>query len=112
MVINAAGMAFVLALSHALLRQGALLQQAPLQFPRVAYTLAAMLIYVGIFFYYGQLLQRFALSRVYPLYSALSIAFVYAAGAIIFREPMSLRGLLGTSFIVIGVIVVASENQP
>lgn len=111
-IANAVCIAFVLALSHALLRHGALLGQSALQFPRVAYTLAAMLIYVAIFFYYSQLLQRFALSRLYPVYSALSIVFVYVFGTAVFREPLSMRGILGTALIIAGVLVVAGERQP
>lgn len=112
LVFNAIGLAFVLALSHALLRHGATLQQGPIEYPRVAYTLAALLIYVALFLYYSQLLQRFALSRLYPVYTALSIVFVYAAGAIVFREPISLRGIVGTLIIIVGVFVVAGENRP
>jgi len=111
LIVNAVGIALVLAISHALLRHGSMLQQAPLEYPRVAYTAAAMLIYVGIFFYYGQLLQRFALSRLYPVYAALSITFVYAAGAVLYREPVTVRGLVGSLLIIIGVLVVASENS-
>jgi small multidrug resistance pump len=108
--VNAVGIAFVLAISHALLRHGATLGQQALAFPRIAYTLAAMLIYVAIFFYYSQLLQRFALSRLYPVYSALSIVFVYAFGTLFFREPLTPRGLLGTALIVIGVLIVAERQ--
>ena len=111
LIFNAVGLALVLAFSHALLRHGAMLQQTPLEYPRVAYTFAAMLIYVALFLYYSHLLQRFALSRLYPLYTALSIVFVYAAGGILFREPVSLRGLVGTCLIVAGVLVVAGESQ-
>ena len=111
LVVNAIGLAIVLALSHGLLRYGASLQQGVLEYPRVAYTLVAMLIYVGLFFYYGQLLQRFALSRLYPIYSALSIVFVYFAGALVFREDISLRGLIGTFLIIAGVLVVAGEGR-
>jgi multidrug transporter EmrE-like cation transporter len=112
MTANAVGIAFILAISHALLRHGAALGQEPLEFPRIAYTLAAMLIYVAIFFYYSQLLQRFALSRLYPIYSALSIVFVYVFGTLFFREPLSLRGLFGTALVITGVLVVAADRQP
>ena len=109
--VNAVGLAFILAVSHALLRHGASLGQQPLEFPRVAFTCAAMLIYVALFFYYSQLLQRFAMSRLYPVYSALSIMFVYAFGTLVFREPLTLRGLLGTALIIAGVLVVAGERS-
>jgi multidrug transporter EmrE-like cation transporter len=109
--VNAIGLALVLAFSHVMLRHGALLQQGPLEYPRVAYTTVAMLIYVALFFYYGQLLQRFALSRLYPLYTALSIVCVYAAGAAVFGEPITLRGVLGTLLIVAGVVLVAGESR-
>jgi len=111
LVANAIGLALVLSFSHVMLRHGALLQQGPLEYPRVAYTCVAMLIYVALFFYYGQLLQRFALSRLYPLYTALSIVCVYFAGAFLFREGVTLRGLVGTLLIVAGVILVAGENR-
>jgi len=112
MIANAVGMALVLAISHALLRHGATMDQSILEFPRAAYTIAAILIYVAIFFYYGQLLQRFALSRLYPVYTALSIVFVYAFGTVLFRESLSVRGLVGTALIIAGVLVVAAERQP
>lgn len=108
---NAIGLALVLAFSHVLLRHGALLQQGPLEYPRIAYTFVAMLIYVALFFYYGQLLQRFALSRLYPLYTALSIVCVYVAGIAVFREAITFRGVLGTLLIAIGVIIVAGESR-
>jgi multidrug transporter EmrE-like cation transporter len=111
LVANAIGLALVLSFSHVMLRHGALLQQGPLEYPRVAYTCVAMLIYVALFFYYGQLLQRFALSRLYPLYTALSIVCVYLAGAFLFREGITLRGIVGTLLIVAGVIMVAGESR-
>jgi len=110
-VANAVGLAFILAISHALLRHGATLGQAPFAFPRIAYTAAAMLIYVALFFYYSQLLQRFAMSRLYPIYSGLSILFVYVFGTLLFRESFSFRGLVGTTLIIVGVLAITTEQQ-
>jgi multidrug transporter EmrE-like cation transporter len=111
-LVNAIGLAVTLALSHLLLRYGATMAKGPLEYPRIAFTLTAMLIYVAIFFYYSQLLQRFSLSRLYPVYTALSIVCVYVSGTLFFREPLSLRGLLGTALIIVGVIVVTAERAP
>lgn len=111
MTVNAVALAFVLAMSHALLRHGATLGQQALEFPRVAFTLAAMLIYVAIFFYYSQLLQRFSVSRLYPMYTALSIVFVYASGTLLFRESLTVRGIVGTTLIVAGVFIVAADRH-
>jgi multidrug transporter EmrE-like cation transporter len=111
LIVNAVGLALVLAFSHVMLRHGALLQQGPLEYPRIAYTCVAMLIYVALFFYYGQLLQRFALSRLYPLYTALSIVCIYVTGAFLFREAITLRGVVGTLLIVAGVVMVAGESR-
>jgi small multidrug resistance pump len=112
LVLNAVGLALTLAISHSMLRHAATLPQTPFEFPRVAYTLVALSIYVLLFLYYSQLLQRFALSRLYPLYTALSVVFVYVAGALVFREPISLRSLVGTCLIIAGVLVVTGESRP
>ena len=111
LAINSVAIAFVLAMSHVLLRHAASMEQHVLQFPRLLYTLAAMLIYVAIFVYYSVLLQRFSLSRIYPIYSALSILFVYLSGTILFREEVTVRGAMGTLLIMVGGLVVASDRH-
>ena len=111
LLANAIGLALALSISHVILRFAAAGGQTLLEFPRVAYTAAALAIYVAIFAYYSVLLQRFPLSRLYPVYTALSILFVYAGGISLFKEGVTLRGALGTGLIVLGVAIVAGEHR-
>ncbi len=108
---NALCLAASLAVSHSILRYSAQLDSSLFQLPRLAYVAAALVIYLGIFIYYSHLLERIPISRLYPIYTALSIVLVYVSGVLVFREDVTMRGLIGTLIIVGGVALVAGESS-
>ena len=64
---------------------------------------SAMAIY---FFLTLGLLQKFDLSYLYP-FQGLSVIFISAAAALLLREKLSLRLVLGSLLITIGVVLVS-----
>ncbi len=106
LLAHAVVLASLLALSHGLLRQAASLDTVLWAWPRVGYSVAAMSLYVLIFAYYASLLERMPLSRLYPVYTGLSVVLVYTAGVTWFDESWSARSVAGVVLLVIGVLLV------
>jgi multidrug transporter EmrE-like cation transporter len=105
LVLCSLGLAGALVGSHVLMRHAA--QFAPLSRPWIISNASALAIYVVIFVLYTLLLRRFALSQLYPTYTALSVMGVYAAGVLLFNEPMSPLQVLGLVLVAVGIFLLA-----
>jgi len=110
LLLNSIGLALTLTLSHVLLRKGGLTGDAYISFPRMYYTTSALFLYLLIFLYYGYLLQRFKLSIFYPVYTSLSILFVFTSGIIFFGEGITPRAVSGIILILLGVVLLSSSQ--
>ena len=66
----------------------------------------AVALYAGATLLWVRILTTVPLSRAYP-FAALAFVLVPAAGGLLFHEPITLRYVLGTTLIVIGVAVAA-----
>lgn len=106
LVLHAVLLATLLAGSHALLRYASGLDPSLLSWPRAGYTAVALAIYGVIFVYYAVLLERLPLSKLYPLYTGLSVALVYLAGVALFGEPWTWKTVLGVALLIVGVALV------
>jgi drug/metabolite transporter (DMT)-like permease len=53
-------------------------------------------------------LSRAPLTAVYP-FSALTLTVVYAAGILYFKEPMTLRPLIGVGLVMVGLYFVSTR---
>lgn len=110
LILNSLGLSLTLTLSHVLLRRGGLTGEPFLSFPRLYYTGAALCLYVVIFLYYGYLLQRFRLSVFYPVYTTLSILFVFLSGILFFSEGLTLKSVVGIIFMLVGVVLLSTGS--
>lgn len=106
---TAAALAALLALSHGILKwvaghgHGSFTELLAAYWPQIG---AAVLIYVAIFLWYLQALRTVNLSLLYPLYTGLSVLFVFALGAAVFSEPTSGARIAGCVLIVAGLALV------
>lgn len=110
LLLNSLGLSLTLTLSHVLLRRGGLTGGAFLSFPRLYYTGAALVLYMLIFLYYGYLLQRFRLSVFYPVYTTLSILFVFISGVLFFSEGLTVKAVVGIVFMLVGVVLLSTGS--
>lgn len=73
----------------------------------------ALALYFAVFVLYALVLKRYPLSLVYPTYTALSVILTYAAGIFIFREPPTLRAIIGIALLTVAVgLLSASGPDP
>jgi small multidrug resistance pump len=61
------------------------------------------------FFGYLIALRILPISSLYPIYTALSLALVFAAGIVFFNESISAAKAVGVVLIVLGVILVSGR---
>jgi drug/metabolite transporter (DMT)-like permease len=71
-----------------------------------AYFLVAVSLYVGLTVLWVWILTFTPLSRAYA-FVALAFVLTPMAGAVIFSEPISVRFVIGSAFVVVGLICVA-----
>lgn len=64
-------------------------------------------IYVLIFLYYTYVLSYASISILYPVYTGLSILFVFLIGVVYFKEPYSGQHLLGCLLVVLGIFLMS-----
>ena len=67
----------------------------------------AISVYVFIFFYYAYVLRTVDIAILYPIYTGLSIIFVFLMGIYFFGESTSTWQLLGCGLIMSGIILVS-----
>ena len=67
----------------------------------------AICVYVFIFFYYAYVLRHISINILYPVYTGLSIVFVFSIGVLLFREPYNWQHMLGCFLIIIGIFLVS-----
>ena len=72
-------------------------------------TLAALALYGLATLLWIHLLQELPLSLAYPFVAA-AFVIVPIAAFWLFREPISLRYLIGSGFIVVGIIIIAGRS--
>ena len=106
LLANAIALSVLLATSNALLRHASRLGD-PLSMPRALYTVVALSLYFGLFLYYSLLLERLSLSKLYPVYTGLSVVLVSLLGVAVFGDGWSLRTVVGVALIALGVMLVS-----
>jgi multidrug transporter EmrE-like cation transporter len=111
LALHAIALASLLALSHGMLRHAPTLAPTFAHPGRAALTLGAIALYGVVFFYYAALLETLPLSKLYPVYTGLSVAMVFASGVVVFKEPWSLRSLVGLVLLVAGVALVGGASS-
>lgn len=113
-LLNALLLASLLTLSHGLLkwvsshRHGSYLQSLAEYWWAVG---LAISLYVFIFFYYIYVLRSIPIGYLYPVYTGLSIVFVFLMSAWYFGEPTSTSQLLGSALILAGVVLVTGVSR-
>jgi len=113
-VVNAIFLACLLTFSHGLLRwlstqEAGSFVNCALQNWRVTGT--AIAIYIFIFFYYAYILKFISISVLYPVYTGLSIIFVFLMGTFFFHEPYSMRHIIGCVLIIAGIYLVSGASN-
>lgn len=71
----------------------------------------ALFLYFLVFALYAIALRRFELSLLYPIYTALSVLLTFAAGITLFREPLSLRAVIGCLLLIVAVFLIGSPAK-
>lgn len=107
-ILNAVCLAFLLTLSHSILKWASQKGGADVAFLRLMVTNwwqigLAMGLYVFIFLYYTHALRTMHISFLYPVYTGLSIVLVFLVGTLFFNEPVSLRQIVGIVLILVGI---------
>lgn len=69
--------------------------------------LGSLVVYFFIFFYYAWLLKKHTISKLYPIYTGLSIIFLLAVGVIVFGEQITLLQITGCAMIIAGIFLVS-----
>lgn len=77
-----------------------------LQVARAPALWMALILYAAATVIWVRILATLPLSRAYP-FMALAFVLVPAAGYFFFREPITLRFMCGTGFIIVGVLLTA-----
>lgn len=67
----------------------------------------SLVIYFFIFFYYAKLLKKHHISKLYPVYTGLSIIFLLVVGVLVFGEHVSLVQSMGCLMIILGILLVS-----
>lgn len=67
----------------------------------------AISVYVFIFFYYAYILRSVDIAILYPVYTGLSIIFVFLMGIYFFNETASIWQLSGCILIISGILLVS-----
>lgn len=109
-LVNALFLASLLSFSHALLKWISIHKtqthwQVLFQYWWIAGT--AISIYVFIFFYYSYVLRSASISVLYPVYTGLSIVFVFVIGVFFFQEPWTWQHVAGCLLIIAGIFLVS-----
>ena len=71
----------------------------------------ALFLYVTVFALYAVALRRFELSQLYPAYTAVSVLLTFAAGIALFRESLTMRGVLGCALLVVAVFLISTPEK-
>lgn len=110
-ILTAAILAALLALSHGIMKwisiniEGGFVLGVLKLWPQLG---AALAIYFFIFLYYIHALRDMKLAALYPLYTGLSVIFVFGLGVFRYSETVTTTNVLGCAMIAVGVALVAS----
>jgi small multidrug resistance pump len=104
-ILFASVLASTLAASHWLLRSSASFEA--LSFEWLSRVSAALGLYFFVFILYSNLLRRFEISLLYPIYTGLSIVLVTLIGVYYYGEPLSLWRQAGVFLIAAGIVLMS-----
>jgi small multidrug resistance pump len=113
-LVNALLLAALLTLSHGLLKWVSSHQSESFMQSLMNYWWAvglALALYAFIFFYYIYVLRSVPIGYLYPVYTGLSIVFVFAMGVFLFDETVSISQLVGGTLILSGVALVTGATR-
>ena len=108
-LFHAVFLSILLAVSHSLLKwvsdqgQSGYLKNLLDHWYLVIFALA---IYAFIFFYYIFVLKTTSISLLYPVYTGLSVVFVFVAGQLFFGEEPGAMQQLGAIFVICGIVLL------
>lgn len=102
----ALALAAALTSSHALMRQAA--QYPVMTGSWILVVGSALAVYAAVFFAYTHLLRTFAISQLFPIYTALSVFGVFVVGVLLFDEPFSAAKVLGLILVAAGIFLLSS----
>lgn len=105
LMASSLGLAATLTLSHGLLRAAS--EFTIMETAWAIRVVMALLLYAIVFFVYTYLLKYFDLSKLYPIYTALSVIGVSAVGMVFFGESAAATKFLGGLFLVVGIVLIA-----
>lgn len=72
----------------------------------------ALGLFVLVFGAYATALKHLDIGRLYPIYTGLSVALVYMAGVMLFKEPLTARSLAGCLLVVVGIYLLGGRHGP
>lgn len=98
-------LSFILAISHTLLKSSAI--HSFLSIKWFAFVFSSMLLYFAVFIMYSILLKHFELSKLYPLYTALSVILVMLSGVYFFGEELSPFKIIGAVSLIFSIFVMS-----
>ena len=110
LILHAATLSLLLALSHGILRWIAGQRSVSYWSMLVEYWIwfaLALSIYGIVFLYYTYVLRTVGIALLYPVYTGLSIILVFLVGVFYFNESVSVAQIAGCLLIVLGVVLVA-----
>lgn len=113
-IFNAVLLAILLTLSHGILKWVSTHQSETFLESLVEYWWAVGLaigLYVFIFFYYIYVLRSVPIGYLYPVYTGLSIVLVFAMGAWLFDETVSISQIVGGTLILSGIFLVSGTTK-
>ncbi len=107
---NALFLSLMLSFSHGLLKWISIQEggsQIDVMFKFWWVLTTSIFIYVIIFFYYAYILRFASISILLPVYTGLSIIFVFIMGVWFFQEPWNWQHVAGCLLIIAGVFLVS-----
>ena len=74
-------------------------------------SLAGFICYLGSFLLFTRLVVMFDLSYIMPLCTGIAQVLTLVASKVIFKENISVTGIIGASLVIIGIIVMNWKNS-
>jgi small multidrug resistance pump len=109
MIANAAALAAVLTVAHAILKWATREPHASfieLLQARGLWVVVALALYGGVFLWYLDALRRFQMSLLFPLYTGLTLVLVSVVGVVAFGEKLALPQMGGIALIIAGMFLL------
>ena len=74
-------------------------------------SLAGFICYLGSFLLFTRLVVMFDLSYIMPLCTGIAQVLTLVASKVIFKENISMTGIIGASLVIIGIIIMNWKNS-